>query len=217
MHRDWLLQYILNHGYSGLFGLLALGVIGLPIPDEALMAIAGYLISEGKISYTYTLLAAFSGSITGITFTYGLGRYLGLPLIERYGKYIRITPQRLDAMHAWFERYGRFALPVGYFFPGIRQLTAYFAGMTDMPYKKFSLYAYTGSLLWVITFITLGTIIGQDREIIAFLFRRYSAILLTIGITGLLILALIRIWRTTSDNELEIKKDPPAGQSPHHK
>ncbi|NPV26765.1 MAG: DedA family protein [Firmicutes bacterium] len=182
MHSEKLLQFVLDHGYSGLFGLLALGVFGLPIPDECLMTLAGYLISQGKLTYSYTLLSSFLGSILGVTVTYSLGRYLGLPLIERYGKFIRVTPQKLGTMHNWFERYGRFALPIGYFFPGIRQLTAYFAGMTEMPFQKFSFYAYFGGLLWVTTFITLGTLLGQDWTAITLLVRRYIALLIMAGI-----------------------------------
>ncbi len=64
---------IIDYGYPGLFVLLMLGIVGLPVPDETLLAFAGYLVFQGKLSPVPTLLASFLGSACGISLSYFLG------------------------------------------------------------------------------------------------------------------------------------------------
>ena len=122
------LQLVSQYGDLALFFLLVFGIIGLPIPDETLLTFAGYLIFKGHLHFPTTLAAAFAGSVCGITGSYLIGRTGGLYVIHKYGRYVHITPERLDYVHAWFERVGRWGLFFGYFIPGIRHFTAIIAG-----------------------------------------------------------------------------------------
>jgi membrane protein DedA with SNARE-associated domain len=156
------LYWIKSYGYLGVFASLVLGIFGLPVPDETILAFVGYLIFKGYFQPLPTILAAFLGSISGITLSYAVGRTLGLPLLERYGKYLHVTPERLAQAHQWFEKFGKWSLFGGYFLPGVRHLTAFSAGVSGLEYRPFAMFAYSGCLLWVGFFLTLGYLLGEE-------------------------------------------------------
>ena len=83
MLTETILGWVTEYGYIGIFSLLALGIIGAPIPDEGVLAFAGYLVYEGKLQLFPILAAAFLGSACGITLSYGLGRTVGAYLISK--------------------------------------------------------------------------------------------------------------------------------------
>lgn len=149
---NWLLQY----GGFALFGLLALGIVALPIPEETLMVVAGALMYHEKLTIPSTLMGAYLGSMCGITLSYILGRTAGHYLTHRYGRFLGLTEKRLKKAHDWFEKYGRWSLVVGYFIPGIRHFTGLVAGTTDLEWEYFTVFAYTGALIWVSTFLSIG-------------------------------------------------------------
>lgn len=132
---EHIFQFVSTYGYAGLYVMLMLGIVGLPIPDETLLVFCGYLISKGTLHAGPSLLTAFLGSSTGITVSYVLGRTLGLGVVHRFGKYLHVTDERLDLVHRWFDRIGRWALVVGYFIAGVRHLTAILAGTSKLGYR----------------------------------------------------------------------------------
>lgn len=180
----WISQY----GYFGLFSLLMLGIVGVPVPDETLLTFSGYLIFRGRLSFHFTFMSAILGSACGITLSYALGRSLGLFLIHKYGRYVLITPERLDAVHQWFLKRGKWSLPIGYFIPGVRHLTAYVAGASQLETRKFALYAYSGAVIWSTTFILLGYFLGDQWEYVSD--RVQENVVVGSIVIGLAILAL---------------------------
>ena len=153
----WVTQY----GYIGIFSLLMLGIVGLPIPDETVLAFAGYLVYRGQLSPLPTLASALAGSICGITLSYTLGRLAGHWLIEKYGSKLHIPAERVRRIHDWFHRLGRFTLTAGYYIPGGRHVIAYLAGASKLELPVFALFAYSGALIWSSTFIVLGYVLGD--------------------------------------------------------
>ncbi len=154
----WISQY----GYFGIFSLLVLGIVGLPVPDETLLAFAGFLVFRQELHPIPTFLAAFLGSGCGITVSYILGRSLGLLVLRRFGSVFHLTPERVEGVHDWFARVGTWGLLFGYFIPGIRHLTAIVAGTSRLRPIKFALFAYAGAGVWVATFISVGYIFGNE-------------------------------------------------------
>ncbi len=152
----WLIQY----GSFILFFMLSLGILALPIPEETLMVVAGVLMHKGKLNIPFTIMFAYAGTICGITMSYILGRTAGSFLVKKYGRWIGITAARLEKAHRWFSRLGKWILCVGYFIPGIRHLTGFSAGTTYMEYSQFALYAYSGAIVWVSMFLSLGYFLG---------------------------------------------------------
>lgn len=153
---------LLQHGSIGLFFLLALGIIGLPVPDETLLASAGFLIARGKLALSSTLTAGYLGALCGITGSYVIGLTAGSFLVKKYGTWIGLTEKRIAKAHYWFDRVGIWALFFGYFIPGVRHLTGYIAGALRETYPRFALFAYSGAFVWASTFLALGYYLGHN-------------------------------------------------------
>lgn len=153
----WLLEY----GSWTLFVLLALGIIAIPVPEETLMVVAGTLIAGDLLHPVWTLLAAYGGSICGITVSYFLGRTVGIFFIHKYGGWVGIKESHVNKVHVWFEKFGKWALFIGYFIPGVRHFTGFIAGSTDLNIRQFMLFAYSGALVWVSTFLSFGYFFGN--------------------------------------------------------
>jgi membrane protein DedA with SNARE-associated domain len=167
------LGWITQYGYLAIFSLLMLGIVGLPVPDETLLTFVGYLVYRGNLSLAAAYLTALAGSLCGITLSYTLGRIFGLPLIHRYGRYVRITEEHVTKAHTWFERVGHWGLTFGYFVPGVRHLTAYAAGMSAVTPHMFALFAYAGGAIWVGTFVGLGMVLGERWHAVEANIHRY--------------------------------------------
>ena len=187
-----ILAWITEYGYLAIFVLLIFGIVGLPIPDETLLTFTGYLIYRGELSMPLAFAAAAAGSASGMTISYTLGRSFGLALLHRFGKHVHLTPERLARAHAWFERIGHWALTVGYFIPGVRHLTAYAAGMTEVAPHQFALFAYSGTVLWVTAFLSLGYFLGERWKVVELHVERY---LVGLSIALAVLLGGYWIWR----------------------
>jgi membrane protein DedA with SNARE-associated domain len=149
-----LLTWISHYGAVALFGLLALGVIGLPVPNETLLTVAGALVRKGELHLIPTVLAACAGNVSGVSISYLIGRYAGEHFLKRH------LQKGIDTLEHWFERIGKWALAFGYFIPGVRHLTAIGAGSSGLPFPVFARYAYGGAILWTVLFLALGYFIG---------------------------------------------------------
>jgi membrane protein DedA with SNARE-associated domain len=193
------LAWITQYGYVAIFTLLVFGIVGLPVPDETLLTFTGYLVFKGHLSLPLAFAAALGGSLCGITISYILGRTFGIKLIHRYGKYLRITEHHIDRAHAWFARVGHWGLTFSYFVPGLRHLSAYAAGISQVEGRQFALYAYSGGVVWVATFLTLGYLLGDRWQVVERNIEHYFA-----GITvALVILVAVYFgwrWRRRAKN-----------------
>ena len=159
-----LFAWVAAHGSLALFGLLVLGIVGVPVPDETLLVIAGVLVDQARLDAVPTYTAAFLGSALGITVSYLLGRSAGVTIIHRYGHRLGIASKEVAEVRAVFQRGGRWVLMLGYFVPGIRHLTALVAGAAGLPFGRFAVFAYSGAALWSAIFITLGLSLGDRWE-----------------------------------------------------
>jgi len=189
--REIAIQWITHHGYAGIFSLLVFGIVGLPVPDEWLLTFSGYLIFKHTLLFLPTFGAAFLGSACGITVSYTLGRIFDTYVLVKYGRFFHMTPQRLERVHSWFERRGRWTLLVGYFIPGVRHLTGYVAGVSELSFANFALFAYTGAFLWAAVFITVGYILGEQWNRV--LQSLHETKLLVIGLAIAAVLAYVAI------------------------
>lgn len=148
--------WLLHYGVAALFLLLALGIVGLPIPDETLIVLAGVLVAKGKLALLPTLFAIYLGAGTGITVSYLTGYTGGFYLITKIGKYIGITPSKITNAQKWYIDIGKWMLFFGYFIPGVRHLAGLIAGVMKLPYQQFALFAYSGLVVWASSVFLIG-------------------------------------------------------------
>jgi membrane protein DedA with SNARE-associated domain len=149
-----LLGWITHYGAVALFALLAFGVVGLPVPSETLLTIAGALVRKGQLSPVPTVIAACAGNVCGVTVSYFIGRFASTAFLHKH------FHRGMVHLEKWFERIGKWALAFGFFIPGVRHFTAIGAGSSEFPFPLFARYAYSGAILWTMLFLALGYFIG---------------------------------------------------------
>lgn len=171
---------------------MALGIIGLPIPDETILTFAGYLISQNTLHFIPTLISSYLGSISGISISFLIGRKFGLNFLHKHGNFFHITEDRIHKTKKWFEGYGEWLFLFGYFIPGVRHLTAIIAGSADTKYSKFALFAYAGGLIWSITFVTIGFTFGKRWSLIIEEIHKHIIIVVLIILILLIIYFILK-------------------------
>lgn len=180
----WIHQY----GSFALFGLLALGIVALPVPEEALMVFAGFLIRKGKLFFIPTVLAAYGGAITGITMSYLIGRVGLRYILKKYEAWPNLR-LKMDKWHDWFARYGRWTLFFGYFVPGVRHFTGLAAGVGQLKFTQFAFFAYSGAIIWASLFLSIGFFSTQYLDILFEIIAPHMDIVISLLI-GILIIYL---------------------------
>ena len=195
MH-DLVFSWIGQYGYVAIFSLLIFGIVGLPVPDETLLAFSGYLVSKGDLNFAATIAAAFLGSCCGITTSYFIGRYPGSRFIRKYGGFLHVREKKLARVRYWFQRGGKWLLTIGYFVPGLRHLTAIGAGSVKLALPVFALFAYFGALLWSATFVVLGYYLGGNwAAILQRIYRHIGGITLVCLVVLIAFSIYKRVWR----------------------
>ena len=177
----WLLKY----SYLAIYVLLTTGIVGLPVPDETILTLLGYLVSKNELILFPTIAVAFLGSISGITISYLLGRLLGILALKKAGRFLHISEKNLEKGELWFEKLGKWTLTLGYFIPGVRHIVAIIAGSTKLKIHIFAIFAYSGALIWSITFILLGYYAGEKWQPIVEDIEKHLLIV------GLLVIAFV--------------------------
>ncbi len=163
-----------HYGSIVVFLWLGLGLIALPIPEESVLIFLGVWIANGKLPLFPTIFAVYAGTCCGITGSYGLGLATNFCVNRRWSCYVGLTEKRFVIARHWFERIGKWALLIGYFIPGIRHLTGYVAGAVKLHYRQFSLYAYSGGLIWSSLFLTLGYVFSNRWYAIAAMLHSHA-------------------------------------------
>ncbi len=153
-----LLGWLARYGLQAVFGLQVLGIIGLPVPDEIMLTVAGTFVRAGKLPMAGTLAAAIGGCAAGITLSYLAGRWVGLSAVRRV---LHVPDTVLDRVQRWFRKAGRWLLTFGFFVPGVRHVTAVAAGSSGLGFRQFACYAYAGAVLWASTFVIAGYVLGD--------------------------------------------------------
>jgi membrane protein DedA with SNARE-associated domain len=173
--RDW--------GYLAVGAVLLGENVGLPLPGETILVAAALYAGTGRLSVWLVGMVAFATSVAGACVGYVIGAKGGRRLLERYGKLVFVTPERLDRLERFFERRGAVIVVVGRFIEGARQLMGIAAGVSDMTFKRFVLFTTIGAALWTVFWTGLGYFAGNHVETITH-DATYVAVALAVLIVG---------------------------------
>lgn len=165
-------------GYGGLGLTLFIDSFGIPIPSEVVLPLAGALVHEGRMSLAVVLLVAVVAQTLGGFAGYLIGRYGGVPVIERYGRYFLISRGDLEYTRRTFARFGKWLVLVGRCLPVIRGLVGYPAGIAEMNEAVFLVFTALGSLIWSLFLIWSGFILGGKAEQVDHIFNRFSIVII---------------------------------------
>ncbi len=200
------LEPTLNHyGYLAVFGLVLLEDFGIPVPGETVLILGAVYAGTGQLNIVLVGLLGFVGAVIGDNIGFAIGHFGGRPLIERYGRYVFITPKRLDEATNFFERYGGRIIVVARFVEGLRQANGIVAGITGMHWARFVAFNALGAALWVGLWVSVGYFAGDHIDAVyntATHYLTYFAIAV-----GVVVIAIIfrrvrraRAARTTNDS-----------------
>jgi membrane protein DedA with SNARE-associated domain len=177
-----------HYGYYAIAVSLFVENVGIPLPGQLVLiagaVYAGYgglnIVAVGLVG----LLAAIAGSAAG----YVVGVYGGRPLLERYGKYVLLTAERLDKAETFFNRRGWLVLLAGRFVEGVRQAMAILAGISEMTFQRFIVFTSAGALIWVAFWTALSDAAGSHITTIITYAGYFAAA------AGLVVIALVVRW-----------------------
>lgn len=150
------------YGYWGIFGTLCAEFLGIPFPGETILTVAGFEWSNGTFNFMLLLLSTVFGTFAGSFIAYVIGRYLGRPVILRFGKYVGVTKERMDVADDKFQKFTVPLLIFSRFVAGVRILTPYLAGINRTPVIPYALYTLLGSVLWSVSFLLIGRFLGHE-------------------------------------------------------
>jgi membrane protein DedA with SNARE-associated domain len=143
----------------------------------------------GRLNILLVGLIAFLAALVGDNIGFAIGHFGGRPLVERFGRYILLTPERLDKATGFFERHGGKIVTIARFVEGLRQANGIIAGVTGMHWAKFLAFNALGAALWVAVWTSVGYFSGSHIDTIYNTATRYDTYL-AIAV-GVLILAYI--------------------------
>lgn len=161
-----LIDAISSLGYPGIFLLMAMESSVIPVPSELVMPPAGYLVHQGRMDWLPAIMAGTFGSLAGAYANYYAARYLGRPLILKYGRYILIPPDKFQRVEAFFLRHGEISTFIGRLLPVVRHLISIPAGIAGMNHLRFSAYTLLGAGIWCSILTWIGYAIGQNQELV---------------------------------------------------
>ena len=148
------MQFVLDWGYLGVFVMMLFESTALPIPAEVVIPPAAYWASQGRFNVVAIVMVAIAGSWAGSALSYWIAWKLGRPIVERYGRYVLLSPKKIEGADHWFDAYGAGGIFVARLLPGIRHLISIPAGLFKMNFRLFSIMTilgaglFNGALAW---------------------------------------------------------------------
>ncbi|MDB5491157.1 MAG: hypothetical protein JWO78_1006 [Micavibrio sp.] len=153
-------------GYPGVFIMSALESTFMPIPSEATLIPAGYLVHQGKMDGLLVFLLAVTGTMAGSLTNYFIALYCGRYVLIRYGRFFFMNEEKMEKMEAYFHRHGPISIFLARLVFGVRHFISFPAGLARMNLVKFSLYTGLGGGLWTLLLLALGYMIGDNQALI---------------------------------------------------
>lgn len=155
-----MLDLIEKFSYLGLFLILFIeeGGIPLPIPGDIFIATVAALPKSNYFLIVATIVAA---TLFGSTILFTISQKIGHRLLIKYGKHIKVTPEKIKKIERWFEKYGGLAIVIGRLIPGLRTVTPIAAGLFGISYKSFWIYTAVAALIWANIYYVIGRFFGE--------------------------------------------------------
>jgi membrane protein DedA with SNARE-associated domain len=179
----YITQSIATGGYPVVGVLMVLESMVFPVPSEAVMPFAGFLVTDGTFSFWMVVLVSTLGSLIGSLLSYAIGRYGGRVFLQKWGKYFLLNEHHLNATDTFFKRHGAPTIFVARFIPVVRHLISIPAGVAKMNLITFSTYTILGAGLWNMFLLYVGMILGQNWSALG-PYMHYVDVIVVVAIVG---------------------------------
>jgi membrane protein DedA with SNARE-associated domain len=199
-------SWVLSGGYIGIIVLMAMGSTPLPVPAEVVLPPAAFLAAQGKLNMAGVILAGTLGAYLGAAFMYWISRWIGRPLILRFGRFILLTPIKLEHAERWLNRYEAGGVFFARVLPVVRHLISIPAGIVRMSFPVFSLVTILGSAISCSILAYLGhraylvepELLTNPEALVHFIRGQSGGILLVVTIFAALYMLTMRLMKPGS-------------------
>jgi len=176
-----------RYGYLAVAGFVLLEDFGVPVPGETILILGAVYAGTGRLNVFLVGLIGFIAAVLGDNIGFAIGHFGGRPLLERYGRYLLITPARLETATGFFARHGAKVVVVARFIEGLRQANGIVAGVSAMHWARFLAFNALGAALWAAVWTSIGYLSGSHIDSIYATATRYDAYL-AIAVAALAVL-----------------------------
>jgi membrane protein DedA with SNARE-associated domain len=162
-----------RYGYAAIAALIGVESFGVPAPGQTIMVVGAVYAGAGRLSIWGVAAVAFIAAVLGDNIGFWIGRSGGRRLLLRYGRYIFITPARLERAEKMFDRHGGKVVAVARFIDGLRQFNGVIAGTVGMSFRRFIVFNAIGAALWVGLWCAVGYFAGNYVGVIYHTIHQY--------------------------------------------
>jgi membrane protein DedA with SNARE-associated domain len=199
-------SWVLSGGYVGIIVLMAMGSTPLPVPAEAVLPPAAFLAAQGKLNIAGVILAGTLGAYLGAAFMYWISRWIGRPLVLRFGRFVLFTPKKLEEAEHWLNRYEAGGIFFARLLPIVRHLISIPAGIVRMNFALFSLVTILGSAISCSILAYLGQrayfvepeLLTNPDALVHFIRGQSGGILLVVTLFAALYMLTVRLMKPSS-------------------
>lgn len=174
--------------YTSLFFFSFVENVFPPSPSDVVIIVAGTLISSNVISFIPTLLVTSIGSVMGFMTLFFIGTQVDKKILEK-GRFKFLSTDALQKVELWFAKYGYWIILGNRFLSGTRAVISFFAGLSELNFKKTLIFALISSTVWNLLIISLGVLFGNNIALVDQYLKTYSNIVLVVTI--LIVAALV--------------------------
>ncbi len=179
--KEFLIMIVENYSGLGIFVIVFLEFVGIPVSGQTLMVLLGFMTSNGVgYSLITNILFASAGTFLGYTVAYIIGYRYGYNFLLKYRRIFHIDEEKLNSLSKTLNKYKLLLIVFTRYAMGIRHVIPYLCGIGKMNIKVFLIYNLIGSLVWSSTFLIFGYYVGDEWERIEGLFNTYTIIILII-------------------------------------
>lgn len=177
-------RWVTDYGYVAIFLLMLVESACIPFPSEVTMLVGGWYAADGNLDFFWVGAAGVFGNLAGSWLAYGVGRWRGRELLDRYGKFVLIRSHDIDRAEIWWEKHGDAATFFSRLLPVVRTFISVPAGIANMPFGKFTLYTFLGVIPWTFGLTYLGVVVGDNWERVVDYFNAPTLIIIAVLIVA---------------------------------
>ena len=177
---NWIESVILSMGAWGISLLMAIESCNIPLPSEAVLPFAGYLVSKGELNFHLACWAGAFGCLLGSIPSYYLGFFGGRVFVEKYGKYFLVSKHDLEIADKWVDKYGDWAFFLCRMLPVVRTFISLPAGILKARKRTFFTLTFLGSLVWSYALVYVGVKLGEHLDKLKSIWHKFDILIILI-------------------------------------
>ncbi|MGE5326263.1 MAG: DedA family protein [Deltaproteobacteria bacterium] len=187
--------FFARYGLWVIFFGVMLENAGLPVPGETILLFAGFLAYRGEVHLWHAMMIGIAAATLGDTVGYVLGRNAGTFFVEKYVRRFRLLNRQFIRAEAQIRKHGHWAVFVSRFITGLRVFAGPLAGIFRMPFLRFLFFDFTGALIWGVTVVSVGFLLGGSWENLTRFIDKFHRITFVAGVAVLLVVIGVYYFR----------------------